>query len=95
MSKPHANDNLSDDQLDGQDPANVQINEDGSITLGQSGVAPKGPAPLRYTGAGLKLRYAVVDGDGTAAMALPLHSGLEAAIDATGFSTALSASLRQ
>ena len=54
MSKIPVNDNLSDDQLDGQDPANVQVNEDGSITLGQSGVAPKGPAPLRYTGPGLK-----------------------------------------
>ena len=54
MSKPHSNDNISDDQLDGQDPANVQLNEDGSITLGQSGVAPKGPAPLCYTGPGLK-----------------------------------------
>ena len=55
MSKNHNPiDSMSDDQLDGQDPANVTVNEDGSITLGQSGVAPRGPAPLRYTGAGLK-----------------------------------------
>ncbi len=33
--------------------AEVQVNEDGSITLAESGI-PKGPAPQRWTGIGVK-----------------------------------------
>ena len=33
--------------------AEVQVNEDGSITLAESGI-PKGPAPQRWTGIGIK-----------------------------------------
>jgi small subunit ribosomal protein S7 len=39
-------------ELEG-DAADVQMNEDGSITLSASD-APKGPAPIRFTGPGLK-----------------------------------------
>ena len=46
-----SNDNhLSD--LDEQD--GVQVNEDGSITLAQSGITAKGPAPLQWVGGELK-----------------------------------------
>ncbi len=43
--------NLSelDDQGEG-----VQVNEDGSITLAQSGITAKGPAPLQWVGGELK-----------------------------------------
>jgi small subunit ribosomal protein S7 len=51
-SKP--TDQLPEDQDPNADPAAVQVNEDGSITLAQTGLAVKGPAPLRWTGGGLK-----------------------------------------
>jgi len=51
MSKPH-NDAPAIDQIDDQD--NVQVNEDGSITLAQSGLAPKAPAAMQWVGPNLK-----------------------------------------
>ena len=36
------------------DQADVQVNEDGSITLAQSGIAAKGPAPMQWVGGNLK-----------------------------------------
>lgn len=48
----------ADPVLDDQDAADqagaVVVNEDGSITLAQTGQQVKGPAPLRWTGGGLK-----------------------------------------
>ncbi len=41
------------DQLDDQ-AADIQVNEDGSITLAQSGLTVKGPAPLQWVGPELK-----------------------------------------
>jgi small subunit ribosomal protein S7 len=52
MSKP--SEPIVDDQDLNADPAAVQVNEDGSITLAQTGQTVKGPAPLRWTGGGLK-----------------------------------------
>ncbi len=46
------NDNSIPEQLD--DQADVQMNEDGSITLAQSGTAAKGPAPMQWVGGSLK-----------------------------------------
>lgn len=42
----------SPDMLD--DQTDVQVNEDGSITLAQSGIAAKGPAPMQWVGGDLK-----------------------------------------
>lgn len=44
------------DQLDDQlaDAPAVQVNEDGSITIAQSGVAAKGPAAMQWVGSNLK-----------------------------------------
>jgi small subunit ribosomal protein S7 len=56
MPKPH-HDAPSIDQVD--DQADVQVNEDGSITLAQSGLAPKAPAAMQWVGSNLKpdIRY--------------------------------------
>jgi small subunit ribosomal protein S7 len=55
MTKP-SNDQAVD-QLD--DQADLQVNEDGSITLAQSGIAAKAPAAMQWVGANLKpdVRY--------------------------------------
>ena len=49
MSTDTSSINELDDQAEG-----VVVNEDGSITLAQSGIAAKGPAPLQWTGGDLK-----------------------------------------
>ena len=56
MPKPH-HDAPPIDQVD--DQADVQVNEDGSITLAQSGLAPKAPAAMQWVGSNLKpdIRY--------------------------------------
>ena len=41
------------EQLD-ENAEGVIVNEDGSITLAQSGTAAKGPAPVQWTGGDLK-----------------------------------------
>jgi small subunit ribosomal protein S7 len=44
---------VADEQLD-PNAANVQVNEDGSITLAESGLAPKAPAAQSWVGVELK-----------------------------------------
>ncbi|MBA2480077.1 MAG: 30S ribosomal protein S7 [Planctomycetes bacterium] len=58
MPKPGENDDSQQNPIQGEDGADgaaaeVIHNEDGSITLAQSGVTA-GPAPLRWTGVGIK-----------------------------------------